>query len=530
MQWGMDPARVAELKAIAEARRFSVRETERFVLAITGTAQADMPLWDLLVILFALGHLAATPRMAPRDASIACMLDEGGHCFAPLRRAVHQPRSVLGATIAAGPASLDITFADAAGDAQGSSRSYAWSRVRLCLALGEVISMAQLPDTLVGGTPRDGMTVVAEALSQIFEAPRFGHALLKQAIKGPARFMRGWRQAYLPLQAYAELVRAREAWLALVGRGHATRTLDSDDVLALWRFTRQRGATWTYARFLEKLSSLLREERMQAARRGFMAAGSLDDLSDAALGSTQPDLDEAALLATLDGTGEAEAVEPAAGPAGQSGDGEPPLLAEEPALLALLALPAEPKLLTGEQRARLAATLCLLPLAAELPLTLLRANASRNWENRLVEASRRRGATGVRAAVDTAPPTFDYAGELVALSVQETQTTQLVDIAELLTQAMPSGPRHDAAAAHLQKLQRDRASLRLPLAELALILARHHGGLLLVRRAMNRIHRSAQAFGVRHDLQAQALADQHWFSLVLAEPVRTFRKPPEDEQ
>ena len=76
MDWGIDPARVAEISTIASSRRFSARDTEKFVLAITGggSENADLPLWDMLQVLFSLGALTANPRMPARDAAIGCLL------------------------------------------------------------------------------------------------------------------------------------------------------------------------------------------------------------------------------------------------------------------------------------------------------------------------------------------------------------------------------------------------------------------------------------------------------------------------
>jgi hypothetical protein len=530
MDWGIDPERVAELAAIAEARRFSARESEAFILAVTGGgAHADMPLWDLLTILFGLGHLTASRRMGPRDAAIGALLDQSEMPWRALRREAAPSLTAAGARISAGPAGLTVAFAGVpalrlVGTDDGGpqpTRDYSWSRVRMCLAIGDFLFMSAAPRP---GQP-DGLSALSMGLDAVFGAARFDEALLKRAIQEPARFMRVWRKQHLPLQAYAELVRLREAWFAEQGRTRVNRDLAADDVLALWQATREGGATWPYARFLEKLACLTREERMGAGRRSFMDAAPIDDVHGADWAHNPED----ALLEWLDlardavGQGHATPGEhaPPEAPADaeRDEDGSPydaerdgPELAEERSVLALAQLPDQPKMLTGEQRAGVAAVLGLLPLAAELPLALLRAQASREWENRLIE-QRRRGAE--RAAVDTAPPPFAYFDEVAALAAHRDRLAQLVAIGVVLGAPGPAGLDLTAADAALKKLQRDRASFRMEAAELALIFTRAQGALLTVSRALGRITKPAEALATKTDLGAAGRRDRELFITIL---------------
>jgi hypothetical protein len=518
MDWGLDPERIAELNAIAEGRRFSARETEAFVLNIAGGgAQADIPLWDLLTVLFALGALTAQPRMGPRDAAIGCLLDQSESLFRPLRGAAGKRAEAAGARASAGPAGLELAFA---GSGDAPPRAFAWSRIRMCLALGDFLFMSGSPKA---GQP-DGLGALSIALDVVFGADRFDEGVLKRAIQEPARFMRAWRRRHLPLQAFADLVREREAWLAARGRTRVNRDLDADDILSLWGESRAAGATWTYARFLEKLACLAREERMGAGRRSFMDAASIDDLAGFEPSSNPED----ALLEWLDlarsGVAQDAGLPPSPAEAiaandDGGGDGpyeiehDGPELAEERSVLALAQLPEQPKMLTGEQRAQIAAVLGLMPLAGELPLAVLRAQSTREWENRIIEASRR-GAG--RAAVDTSPPTFDYAGEIAGLSAHHERLAQLVSIGVSLGAPGPLNADRAAGEAALRKMQRDRASFRIEPAELALIFARSQGQLLTVSRALREVARRAEAFGERHDLNRRQREDQALFASILA--------------
>ena len=524
MDWGIDPERISELNAIAQARRFSARESELFVLAIVGGgANSDIPLWDLLTVAFGLGWLTSKGRYGPRDAAVNCLLDQSDMALLPLR---HGPGAVVeaaGARIVGGPKGIEVHFA---GD-DGPARSFAWSRVRMCLALGDFLFMSASPKP---GTP-DGMQALNVALDAVFSARAFDQALLKRGIQEPARFMRAWRRRYLPLQLFADLVRERESYLAERGRTAVNRDLDADDVFALWRFTRERGATWPYARYLEKLACLMREERQGSGRRGFIDAGSLDDLA----GHEPFHNPEDAILEWLDlARSQIEArVEVAAAPA-QGAPGLPandagralenpydaedgPELAEERSVLALMQLPETPKFLTGEQRQQIASVLALQPVAYDLPLALLRAQATREWENRLVEATRR-AAGGNRPPVNTAPPSFDYRAELDAVAEHAGRADQLVQVGFSLGAPGAIDPDREAGVAILKKLQRDRASFRLETPELAQIFTEAQGPLLTVSRALRQIMRRGEAYAARADLVRQARADQAAFATVLSQP------------
>lgn len=531
MDWGIDPERVRELTAVAQARRLSARETELFAVQITGGgANADIPLWDMLTVLFALGHLSGDPgqdtrrnsRQTPRDWALTCLFDQSEMSLQALRRAGTRSLTAAGARIACGPAGVEVAYAARAGD-EGPPRSFGWPRIRLALALADFLFGSAAPKQ---GLP-DGLGALSIGLDAVFDAGVFDHALLKRAIQEPARFMRGWRRRHLPLQAFADLVREREAFLAARGRTRVGRDLDADDALALWSFTREREATWTYARFLEKLAALAREERQGAGRRGFIDAMSMDDLAGA-----EPAHDpEEALLAWLDmargqlGQTSPEpqpappshppALHPPAGgnPYDEEQDG--PELAEERSVLALLQLPDAPKFLTGEQRQQIAALLGLMPLAHDLPLALLRAQATRDWENRLIEATRR-GTGGGRGPVDTAPPPFDYRGEVEGLAAHAERLRQLVLAGAALGAAGPLDADRQEGLAILRKLQRDRASFRLEDGELAQIFTEAQGALLTVSRTLRQIARRGQAFAARVDLQRQGRDDQTAFINILA--------------
>lgn len=524
VDWGIDPKGVSELNAVAQARRFSARESELFVLAVTGGgANADIPLWDLLTIAFALGWLTSKGRYGPRDAALNCLLDQTEAPLLGLRRGQEIAVDAAGARIVGGPRGLDVTFA---GDDGSATRSFAWSRVKMCLGLGDFLFMSASPKQ---GQP-DGMSSLNVALDAVFGSRVFDQQLLKRGIQEPARFMRAWRRRYLPLQAFAELVRHREAFLAERSRTQANRDLDADDVLALWSFSRARGATWPYARFLEKLASLVREERQSAGRRSFMDAASLDDLAghepfhnpeDAIL--EWLDLSRAQISAGIEPSPAPEARLPKpANDAGLPADNpyveeDGPELAEERSVLALMQLPENPKFLTGEQRQQIANVLCLQPVAYDLPLALLRAQATREWENRLVEATRRAAGSG-RAGVNTAAPVFDYKTELETIGEHAERAGQLVQVGFALGAPGAIRPDRELGLAVLKKLQRDRASFRLEQTELAQIFTEVQGPLLTVSRALQQITRRGDAFAARTDLARQARIDQGAFATILSQP------------
>eukprot|EP01042_Synura_sphagnicola_P033941 gene33941-43545_t len=150
MDWGIDPARVAEISTIASSRRFSARDTEKFVLAITGggSENADLPLWDMLQVLFSLGALTANPRMPARDAAIGCMLDEGGILLRPLRQEGPVRTVLAGATIEASAAEIVLSYG---GKGDVKTRSFSWSRIRRALGLADFLFAAEADERSEGG-------------------------------------------------------------------------------------------------------------------------------------------------------------------------------------------------------------------------------------------------------------------------------------------------------------------------------------------------------------------------------------------
>ncbi len=195
--------------------------------------------------------------------------------------------------------------------------------------------------------------------------------------------MRAWRRRYLPLQAFAELIRHREAFIAELKRG---RDFGPEEVFELWRFAIGRGETWSFTRYAEKLAALMREERTDVERRAFLAPVAMDAMT-VGEPSENP---EAAIIDWLDREEEPDIPDPPIVERPEEGEGED---GEERftdrTMSALNALPDAPKLLTKEERRQAAAALALLPVAHEQPHTLLRAVGVAPWENRLVEATRR---------------------------------------------------------------------------------------------------------------------------------------------
>jgi hypothetical protein len=516
MDWGIDPARVAEISTIASSRRFSARDTEKFVLAITGSGSenADLPLWDMLQVLFALGALTASPRMQARDAAIACMLDESGILLRPLRQEGTVRTELAGARIEASAAEIVLSYG------ADKTRSFSWSRIRRGLGLADFLFAAEADERSEGG-----LAALRTALDAVFALKAFDEDGLKRAVQEPARFMRAWRRRHLPLLAFADLIRQREAFLNASGRRERQREFDPDDLISLWSFALLHGETWSFARFAERFSALIREERSSVGRRDFMAPASMD-----ALMARQPSENpEEALIAWLDHQallGELEEDEPEEQedePEEEDEDG----VVRERVYAALMRLPAEPKFLNKEEREAIGRALALLPLAHEQPLTLARSRAVAPWENRLVEASRRIAGSN-RGQVDQSPEPFDYGAIAQALAGLGKRLDELLLIGTALEAI--DGPESEAATAEGQKLLRrwrhDRASFRVEDAKLALIFARHGGALRTVAGALHRINRQQKRFVETTDLVAQAASDEARFTDVFSQRYQGRSKRP----
>jgi hypothetical protein len=518
MDWGIDPARVAEIGTIASSRRFSARDTEKFVLAITGgsSEHADLPLWDMLQVLFALGALTAGPRMPARDAAIGCMLDESGILLRPLRQDKPVRTELGGAVVEASAAEISLAYGSGK---DAKTRSFSWSRVRRALGLADFLFAAEADERSEGG-----LAALRTALDAIFAQTSFDEDGLKRAVQEPARFMRAWRRRHLPLLAFADLIRQREAFLNASGRRERQREFDPDDLVSLWSFALLHGETWSFARFAERFSALVREERSSVGRRDFIAPASMD-----ALMARQPSENpEEALIAWLDCQGMLGELEQD-GP--EEEDEEPEEdedgVLRERVYAALMRLPAEPKFLNKEEREAIGRALALLPLAHEQPLTLVRSRAVAPWENRLVEASRRVAGSN-RGQVDQSPEPFDYAAIARSLAGLGKRLDELLLIGTAL-EAL-GGPQSEAAAAEGLKLLRrwrhDRASFRIEDAKLALIFARHGGALRTVAGALHRINRQQKRFGETVDLVAQATGDEARFTEIFAQRYQGRPKRP----
>ena len=518
MDWGIDPARVAEISTIASSRRFSARDTEKFVLAITGggSENADLPLWDMLQVLFSLGALTAGPRMPARDAAIGCMLDESGILLRPLRQEGPVRTTFAGATIEASAAEIVLSYG---GKGEAKSRSFSWSRIRRALGLADFLFAAEVDERSEGG-----LAALRTALDAVFALSAFDEDGLKRAVQEPARFMRAWRRRHLPLLAFADLIRQREAFLNASGRRERQREFDPDDLVSLWSFALLHGETWSFARFAERFSALIREERSSVGRRDFIAPASMETLM-ARQPSENP---EEALIAWLDHQallGELEDEEPDEDeePEEEDEDG----VVRERVYAALMRLPAEPKFLNKEERESIGRALAILPLAHEQPLTLARSRAVAPWENRLVEASRRVAGSN-RGQVDQSPEPFDYPGIAAGLAALGKRLDELLLIGNALEAI--EGPESEAATAEGQKLLRrwrhDRASFRIDDAKLALIFARHGGALRTVAAALHRINRQQKRFGETTDLVAQAASDEARFTDVFSQRYQGRSKRP----
>jgi hypothetical protein len=517
MDWGIDPARVAEIGTIASSRRFSARDTEKFVLAITGggSENADLPLWDMLQVLFALGALTAGPRMPARDAAIGCLLDETGIMLRPLRQEKVVSTELAGASVEASATEVVLAYG------AGKTRSFSWSRVRRALGLADFLFAAEADERSEGG-----LAALRNALDAIFALAIFDEDGLKRAVQEPARFMRAWRRRHLPLLAFADLIRQREAFLNASGRRERQREFDPDDLVSLWSFALLHGETWSFARFAERFSALMREERSSVGRRDFMAPASMDTLM-ARQPSENP---EEALIAWLDHQAVLGELEPE--DLDEEDDDEPEEededgVVRERVYAALMRLPADPKFLNKEERESVGRALALLPIAHEQPLTLARSRAVAPWENRLVEASRRVAGSN-RGQVDQNADPFDYPGIAQALAALGKRFDELLLIGVAL-EAL-EGPANAAVLAEGQKVLRrwrhDRASFRIDDAKLALIFARHGGALRTVAEALQRIVRQQRRFGESVDLAAQAALDEARFTEVFSQRYQGRLKRP----
>jgi hypothetical protein len=490
MDWGIDPERVSEIAEIIRNRRFSAPDAEKLMLAIVGGAgeHADSPLWDMAQILLGLGVLAKQPRLGPRDAAIACLLDETGMMIGPLKRGKEARHSLV--AIASSAEGLTLTSG-------GEPRVYGWGRVKRAMGLADFLFNSPFVDPGAG----NGVDALRQALDTLFAEEGDLTTLSKKAVQAPARYMRAWRKRYLPLQAFADLIRHREAFLAEHKRAHA-RDLDQEDIFTLWRFAVGRGETWSFTRYSEKLAALMREERTDNERRAFLAPVAIDGMV-----TGEPSEDpESAIIAWLDGEMEPDLAE---APIVEAPDDE----GEEEkwtdrTMSALNALPDVPKMLTKEERRQAAAALALLPLAHEQPHTLLRAIAVAQWENRLIEATR-------RGKAEDQPSNLDYFlvhGELQAL---DQRLGELILIGLFLTS--PAGGAAIEGGKILKKWRHDRASFRIEDAELAQTFTIMGHDLRAVANALKRILLQLGRLGTQANLTQLASADEPRFAAVFTE-------------
>jgi hypothetical protein len=495
MDWGIDPERVAEVAELIRNRKLPATDAEKVVLAIVGGGgeNIDQPLWDMAQILFCLGHLAKQPRMGPRDAATACLLDESGMFLAPIRRA---PKAIeiTGFSIAGGPDGVAVRSSE-------GERSFVWSRVKRAMALADFLFNSPYTDPGAGS----GVDALRVGLDTLFLENSSLNDLSKRAVQAPARYMRAWRKKFLPLQAFADLVRVRETYLAEKGRTREARDLDAVDIFDVWRLALARGETWSFARYVEKLAALMREERTDADRRAFLQPLAID-----AMVSGEPSDDpEEAIIAWLDREDEA----PAAGndnapePIDRAEDGDAPAF-EERTLSALLALPDEPKVLTKEERRQAAAILALNPLCHEQPRTLLRSTQSAVWENRLVEASR-------RGTSDTRGGGFDYSGEVSGVKTLDQRFGELILMALHLSSA--PGAVSEEGAKVLKKWRHDRSSFRTEDAKLAQSFAMMGHDLRIAAQAMRRVLQQLGRLAASEDLASLSAADEALFGQVFSE-------------
>jgi hypothetical protein len=497
MDWGIDPERVAEVAEIIRNRKLPASDAEKVILAIVGGGgeNVDQPLWDMAQILFCLGHLTKQPRMGPRDAATACLLDESGMFTAPVRRAGKTVEE--GAfKIAGGPEGVSVKSPE-------GERSFAWSRVKRAMAIGDFLFNSPFTDAGAG----TGVDALRLALDTLFLDNPSLTDLSKRAVQGPARYMRAWRKKFLPLQAFADLIRVRESYLAERSRTREGRGLDAEDVFELWRLALHRGETWSFARYVEKLAALIREERTDAERRAFLQPVAID-----ALVTGEPSEDpEAAIIAWLDRDedGPPAAInDNAPEPVDVEDDPDAPAF-EERTLAALNALPEIPKVLTKEERRQAAAIFALNPLCHEQPLTLLRAVQAAVWENRLVEASRR-GSAEARGGA------FDYAAEVDGVKALDQRFGELILMALHLASAGTAGGAAEEGAKLLKKWRHDRSSFRMEDAKLAQSFTTMGHDLRVTAQALRRVLQQLGRLAATGDLIALSNADEVRFGQVFA--------------
>ncbi len=500
MDWGIDPERVAEVAEIIRNRKLPAADAEKLILAIVGGGgeNVDQPLWDLAQILFCLGHLAKQGRMGPRDAATACLLDETGMLTGPLKRA---PRTIQEGPfrITGGPDGVSVASPE-------GERSFAWGRVRRTMALGDFLFNSPFTDPGAGS----GVDALRLALDTLFLENSSLTDLSKRAVQGPARYMRAWRKKYLPLQAFAELIRVRESYLSELGRTREARALDTADVFAIWRLALARGETWSFARYAEKLAALLREERTDVERRAFLQPVAID----AMVAGEPSENPEDAIVAWLDREdGPLEAVpalainDNAPTSADLEDDGDEPAF-EERTLAALASLPETPKVLTKEERRQAAAIFALNPLCHEQPQTLLRAVQAAGWENRLVEASR-------RGVSDDRGGGFDYPAEVGGVRDLDQRFGELILMALHLSAPEVGGAAAEGAKV-LKKWRHDRASFRIEDAKLAQTFAIMGHDLRVTAHALKRVLQQLQRLAASEDLTAMSGADEALFGEVFA--------------
>ncbi len=490
MDWGIDPDRVSEIAEIVRNRRFAAADAEKLMLAIVGGAgeHADSPLWDMAQVLLALGLLARQPRLPPRDAAIACLLDESGLMVGPLKRGKEASHGAI--LVRSGADGLTLA-------SLGEPRVYGWGRVKRALGLADFLFNSPFVDPAAGS----GVDALRQSLDQLFQEDGDLNALSKRAVQAPARYMRAWRRRYLPLQAFAELIRHREAFIAEMKRG---RDMGPEEVFELWRFAIGRGETWSFTRYTEKLAALMREERTDVERRAFLAPVSMDGM---VVGEPSED-PEAAIIAWLDREEEPDVPDPPiVERADEEGDDGEERFTDR-TMSALNALPDAPKLLTKEERRQAAAALALLPLAHEQPHTLLRSVGVAPWENRLVEATR-------RGRPDGQPAGLDYAGVADGLTILDQRLGELILIGLALGGAAGAGGAEGARV--LKKWRHDRASFRIEDAELAQTFAMIGRDLRVVANALKRILQQTGRLAAHAQLGQLASADEERFAAVFAE-------------
>jgi hypothetical protein len=495
MDWGIDPERVAEVAELIRNRKLPAADAEKVILAIVGGGgeNIDQPLWDMAQILFCLGHLAKQPRMGPRDAATACLLDESGMFLAPIRRTA-KTIEVQSFTIVGGPDGVAVRSAE-------GERSFAWGRVKRAMALADFLFNSPFADPAAG----TGVDALRVGLDTLFLENASLNDLSKRAVQAPARYMRAWRRKFLPLQAFADLIRVRETYLAEKGRTREARGLDAQDVFDIWRLALARGETWSFARYVEKLAALMREERTDSDRRAFLQPVAID-----AMVTGEPSENpEEAIIAWLD----REEVAPPAGndnapdPIDPADDSDVPAF-EERTLSALLALPDDPKVLTKEERRQAAVILALNPLCHEQPHTMLRSTQSAVWENRLVEASR-------RGTVDTKGGGFHYPGEVSNVKSLDQRFGELILMALHLS-ATPGAVSEEGARV-LKKWRHDRSSFRMEDAKLAQSFAMMGHDLRVAAQAMRRVLQQLGRLAASEDLTALSAADEALFGQVFSE-------------